>query len=348
MLFYALRRLMVGVIQVAFIAMTTFVVLRLLPVDAASVFAGVTADGASRAIVAQQLGLDKPLLAQLGSFVWDALHGTLGRGWVTQKPVLGEIASHIAITLQLVAAALVISVVLGTLIGYAIAAADSNRLQHRRQPLAAIGKGIVLASGSQPEFWWGLVFIALFFKVLGWSPPPFGVLSQGVVPPQAITGFIGIDALVQGNWVALKDFAAHIALPVATICVVLVGPIAKVVRESVLPVMASAYYANLRAQGAGRWRLLRCVLRNGGAPVVMLLGVLFGPIIGGTALVETIYSINGLSRLTVHSILGADFPMVAGCVATVGVLCVTGYLFADIVASWLNPNLRQGRSQPEA
>jgi peptide/nickel transport system permease protein len=340
MLFYAIRRLIIGVIQVAIIAMATFVVLRLLPLDPASVFAGATADGASRAIVAHQLGLDKSLPAQLGSFVVDVFHGTLGRAWVTQTPVLSEIGSHIGITLELVAAALMVSVILGTLLGYAIAAADSTSSQHRRQPLAAIGKGIILASGSQPEFWWGLVFIAVFFKVLGWVPAPFGVLSQGVTPPHPVTGFIWFDALIQGNWAAFKDFTAHMAMPVATICVVLVGPIAKVVRESILPVMASPYYTNLRTQGAGRWRLLRCVLRNGGAPVVMLLGVLFGPILGGTALVETVFSINGLSRLAVHSILGADFPMVEGCVATIAVLCVLGYLLADIVASWLNPSLR--------
>jgi hypothetical protein len=155
MLFYAIRRLLVGVVQVAIIAMTTFIVLRLLPVDPTSVFAGMTADGASRAIVARQLGLDQPLTTQLGSFVANAFQGTLGRSWVTQTPVISEIKYHIGITLELVFAALIVSVILGTLLGYSIAAADSNRLQHRRQPLAALGKGIVLASGSQPEFWWG-------------------------------------------------------------------------------------------------------------------------------------------------------------------------------------------------
>src|SRR5262245_46984485 len=126
MLFYAVRRLLVGVVQVAVIAIVTFVVLRLLPVDPASVFAGMTADGASRAIVARQLGLDKPLPEQLVTFVNNALHGTLGRSWVTQTPVLGEIKSHIGITLELVFAALIVSVILGTLLGYSVAAADST------------------------------------------------------------------------------------------------------------------------------------------------------------------------------------------------------------------------------
>ncbi len=252
--------------------MATFIVLRLLPEDPASVFAGATADDTSRSIVAQQMGLDRSPGAQLLSFVWEALHGSLGRSWVTQHPVLDEIRSHAAVTIELVSAGLIISTVLGTLLGYAIAVSESSGLQNRRQPLVAIGKGFILTSGSTPEFWWGLVFIAIFFKLLGWVPAPFGVFSINVAPPPSITGFVWFDALVQGDWAALTDFSAHMVLPVITICFVLVGPIAKVVRESILPVMSSSYYTNLRTQGAGRWRMLRCVLRNGGAPVVMLLG----------------------------------------------------------------------------
>jgi ABC-type dipeptide/oligopeptide/nickel transport system permease component len=233
-------------------------------------------------------------------------------------------------------AGMTIAIILGTLLGYAIAASESAGGKGRR-PLSAFGKGYILASGSQPEFLWGLVFILVFFRWLGWVPAPFGVLSGP--PPAAITGFIGVDALIQGDWATLRDFSAHLVLPVATMCSVLIGPIAKVVRESILPVMGSSYYLNLRTQGAGRWRQLRCVARNGGAPVVMLLGVLFGPVLGGVALVETIYSIDGLVRLTVHSTLAADFPMVQGCVTTIAALCLFGYIVADLVAGWLNPNL---------
>jgi ABC-type dipeptide/oligopeptide/nickel transport system permease component len=338
---YAIRRLIVGFIQVAVVALAAFVILRLLPEDPTAIFAGATADDASRAQVAKQLGLDQPIGAQLVSLVTEAVHGSLGTSWVTQRPVLDEIGAHLPITLQLVLSGLTIAVILGTLLGYAIAAAESSGMRNRPQPLAAIGRGFVLASGSQPEFWWGLVFIAVFFKLLGWVPPPFGVLSAGIPAPAPVTGFMWFDAILAGNWRALGNFAAHMVLPVATVASVLIGPIAKVVRESVLPVMSAPYYMNLLTQGAGRWRRLRCVVRNGGAPVVMLLGVLFGPVLGGAALAETIYSIDGLARLTVHSILGADYPMVEGCVATIAALCLFAYLVADIAASALNPILRR-------
>ncbi len=347
MLTYVIRRLLVGSVQVVVITVVTFVVLRLLPEDPASVFAGGAANGASRAAVAHQLGLDRSIGAQLGTFLSKLLHGSLGDSWISQASVFGQIGSHMTITLELVLSALVISVVLGTLLGYSLAAADSAGQRRRRRPLVALGKGFILTSGSQPEFWWGLVFIEVFFVLLRGVPTPIGILGANVSPPPTITGFLWFDALIQGNWAVLGSFIAHMVLPVATICLVLVGPIAKVARESMLPVMASPYYANLRAQGAGRWRMLRCVVRNGGAPVVMLLGVLFGAVLGGTALVETVFSINGLSHLTVQSILGADFPMVEGCVATLGALCIVGYLVADLVAVWLNPSLRQqtrGRS----
>jgi ABC-type dipeptide/oligopeptide/nickel transport system permease component len=341
MLAYVARRVALGIAQVAIVTLATFIILRLLPQDPAAVFAGGTADGASRAMVARSLGLDKPLGGQLLSFIDGLRHGSLGVSWVTQRPVTSEIASHAPVTLQLVFAGLGVSILLGALLGYGIAASDSSNAQNRRRPLVALGKGYILAAGSQPEFWWGLVLIEIFFKLLGWFPAPFGVLGPNVAPPPSVTGFIWFDAVIAGNWAAFRDFSAHMVLPVATICSVLIGPIAKVVRESILPVMSSAYYTNLRAQGSGRWRMMRCVLRNGGAPVVMLLGVLFGPVLGGCALVETIYSIDGLARLTVHSILGADYPMAGGCVATISMLCIVGYLCADLLAGWLNPALRR-------
>jgi ABC-type dipeptide/oligopeptide/nickel transport system permease component len=342
MLSYVLRRLIVGLIQVVAIIVVTFAVLRLLPEDPASVFAGSVANGASRAAVAHQLGLDKPIIDQLGTFLSTLVsHGSLGNSWISQTSVFGQIGSHITVTLELVLSALLIAVVLGTALGYWLAAADSAGRRRHRRPLVALGKGFILTSGSQPEFWWGLVFIEVFFVVLRWFPVPIGILGANLSPPRTITGFLWFDALVQGQWAVLGSFIAHMVLPVATISLVLTGPIAKVARESMLPVMASPYYTNLRVQGAGRWRMFRCVVRNGGAPVVMLLGVLFGAVLGAAALVETVFSINGLSHLTVQSILGADYPMVDGCVAPLGTLSIAGYLIADLVAVWLNPSLRQ-------
>jgi ABC-type dipeptide/oligopeptide/nickel transport system permease component len=346
MLTYVIRRVIIGLVQVLVITVVTFVVLRLLPADPAAVFAGGAANGASRAIVAHNLGLDRPISAQLGTFLSHLFHGSLGSSWISQTSVWSQIGSHITVTLTLVCSALLISAVVGVLLGYSLAAADSTR-QRGRRPLVGLGKGFILTSGSQPEFWWGLVFIEVFFKILGWFPTPIGIVSTNLALPSQITGFLWFDALIEGNWAVLGSVIAHLVLPVATICLVLIGPIAKVARESMLPVMGSPYYANLRTQGAGRMRMMRCVIRNGGAPVVMLLGVLFGTVLAGTALVETVFSINGLSHLTVTSILGADYPMVEGCVASLATLCVAGYLIADLIAVGLNPNLRQrgaGRS----
>jgi ABC-type dipeptide/oligopeptide/nickel transport system permease component len=337
---FVARRLGLAVVQIAVIAVVTFVVLRLLPQDPASVFAGSTAGASGRAVVSHQLGLDKPIISQLGSFISGVFHGTWGKSWVTQHSVVSEIGSHITTTLSLVFGAMLISLILGLLLGFSIAVSDSSAQQGRRRPGRALGMGFILTSGSQPDFWWGLVFIEVFYKILGWFPVPIGILGTNIAAPRKITSFIFIDGLITGDFTAWWSFTYHLLLPILTICLVLVGPIAKVVRESLLPVMSSAYFTNLRTQGAGRMRLLRCVVRNGGAPVLMVLGVLFGAVLGGAALIESVFSLNGLAQFTIQSILGADYPMVEACVVTLAGLSILGYLIADILATLLNPALR--------
>jgi ABC-type dipeptide/oligopeptide/nickel transport system permease component len=299
MLSFIARRLGLAVVQIAAIAVITFVVLRLLPQDPATVFAGSTADANGREAVARQLGLDKPILTQLKTFISDVFHGSWGKSWVTQHGVVSEIGHHITTTLSLVLGAMLVSLILGVLLGFSIAVSDSTDQGGRRRPVRAAGMGFILTSGSQPDFWWGLVFIEVFYKILGWFPVPIGTLDTGFSAPHTITGFVFIDALLTGELSTWWSFTYHLLLPILTICLVLVGPIAKVVRESLLPVMSSAYFTNLRTQGAGRVRLLRCVVRNGGAPVLMLLGVLFGVVLGGAALIETVFSLNGLAQFTI-------------------------------------------------
>jgi ABC-type dipeptide/oligopeptide/nickel transport system permease component len=340
MLMFIARRLGVAVLQIAAIAVVTFVVLRLLPEDPATVFAGSTADANGRAVVAHKLGLDKSIVSQLGTFISGVFHGSWGKSWVTQQSVVSEVGNHITTTLSLVVGAMFVSLILGVLLGFTIAVSDSSAQHGRRRPARALGMGFILTSGSQPDFWWGIVFIEVFYKILGWFPVPIGTLGSNVAAPRKITGFVFIDGLVTGDFTAWWSFTYHMLLPILTICLVLVGPIAKVVRESLLPVMSSAYFTNLRTQGAGRVRLMRCVVRNGGAPVLMLLGVLFGVVLGGAALIETVFSLNGLAQFTIQSILAADYPMVEACVATLAGLSILGYLIADILATMLNPALR--------
>jgi ABC-type dipeptide/oligopeptide/nickel transport system permease component len=264
MLNFIARRLGLAVVQIAAIAVLTFVVLRLLPQDPATVFAGSTADANGRAVVAHQLGLDKSIISQLGTFISGVFHGSWGKSWVTQHSVVSEVGNHISTTLSLVFGAMLISLILGVLLGFTIAVSDSSAQQGRRRPVRAVGMGFILTSGSQPDFWWGIVFIEVFYKILGWFPVPIGVLGTGIAAPSKITSFIFIDGILTGDLNAWWSFTYHMLLPILTICLVLVGPIAKVVRESLLPVMSSAYFTNLRTQGAGRMRLLRCVVRNGG------------------------------------------------------------------------------------
>ena len=196
-----------------------------------------------------------------------------------------------------------------------------------------------LFAGSQPEFWWGLLFIFVFFAMLGWAPPPLGRLDPMSTPPASITGFITIDSLLAGNFEAFRDGLHHLMLPVVTKVFVLSGPIIKMVRQNMVRVLGADYILYARACGLPPWRVALIALKNALAPAITLLGVLYGYILGGAVLIETVFSLGGIGQYAVRSMLAFDYPAIQAVVLVIAAISLFVYLALDVSMRWIDPRL---------
>ena len=332
MIALALHRLLTALVQLLGLALVVFFVIRLLPADPVARLVGLNASREAYLSSQHALGLDRPVLVQLGTYLGGLLNGDLGRSWVSGDPVAREIGRVLPITIELItisfALALLVSVPLGMLCAL--------------RPDGAADKvtfGYSLFAGSQPEFWWGLLFIYVFFAKLGWAPAPLGRLDPMATPPPAVTGFITIDSLLAGNMAAFRDGVHHLMLPVLTKVFVLSGPIVKMVRQNMVRAMASDYVLHARASGLSPGRVALIALKNALVPALTLLGVLYGYILGGAVLIETVFSLGGIGQYAVRSVLAFDYPAIQGVVLVIAAISLLVYLLLDLVHAALDPRV---------
>ena len=332
---YVASRLLQVIPQLVIVAIVTFVLLRLLPANPVTEIVGPTATQATYALEKQRLGLSASLLSQLGTFFSNIAHGSFGNSWQTNLPVRAEIGQHLPITLQLIVMATVVALLVGIPLGYVLSTGSGRRRrQHRFLRIFS------LFAGSQPDFWWGLVFIYLFFYLVRIFPAPLGILSPIAVAPQPVTGFILIDSLLRGQVGTFFDALDHFALPVLTLAFVVVGPIIRMTSQGMRTEVNADYVLYARAAGLSRPRIALYIVRNGLAPVLTLTGVLFGVLLGGAVLVETVFSLNGLGVYTLQSVLALNYPSIEGSVVVMTAIALLVYIVMDILYALLDPRVR--------
>ncbi|MDE0801146.1 MAG: ABC transporter permease [Rhodospirillaceae bacterium] len=335
---FTLRRLAVGLVQLSVLIVAVFFLIRLLPADPVSRFVGLNASPEAYALAEQSLGLDLPALEQFEVFLFGddeevgLVGGELGTSWVTGSSVNQEIRQYLPVTLELITLSFLIAVGLGVPIGVLGAV----------NPGGAADKGTLiygLFAGSQPEFSWGIIFIFVFFVVLGIAPGPLGRLSPLTDPPDFVTGAITIDALLAGRVDIFLEALWYLSLPILTLSFVLSGPIIKMVRENVAQTMNADFMFYGQAAGLPRGILARDALRAAFAPALTLIGILFGFMIGGAVLIESIFSISGLGQYAIRSILAFDYPAIQGVVLTISALTLLIYLAIDVCQALLDPRV---------
>ncbi|MFL2770655.1 MAG: ABC transporter permease [Rhodospirillaceae bacterium] len=338
---FTLRRLAVGLVQLSVLIVAVFFLIRLLPADPVARFVGMNASPEAYALAEQSLGLDLPVTEQFGVFLFGSDDGNdkgglfrwdLGTSWVTGSSVNQEIRLYLPVTLELITLSFLIAVGLGVPIGVLGAV----------NPGGAADKGTLiygLFAGSQPEFSWGIIFIFVFFVVLGIAPGPLGRLSPLTDPPDFVTGAITIDALLACQVDIFLEALWYLCLPILTLAFVLSGPIIKMVRENVAQTMTADFMFYGRAAGLPRHVLARDALRAAFAPALTLIGILFGFMIGGAVLIESIFSISGLGQYAIRSILAFDYPAIQGVVLTISALTLLIYLAIDVCQALLDPRV---------
>jgi ABC-type dipeptide/oligopeptide/nickel transport system permease component len=335
---FILRRLGISLLQLMGLVVAVFFLIRLLPADPVARLVGMNASPAAYAQAAHSLGLDQPLLTQFLRYIGLAhgskglLEGNLGTSWVTNTPVLTEIGQMLPVTIQLLTLSFVVTLLIAVPVGIASA----------RRPGGWVDKIVFvygLFGGSQPEFWWGLLFVFVFFFKLGIAPAPLGLVDPMLSPSPPITGFIIIDSILWGEFSILADVLYHLMLPVLTLVFILSGPIMKMVRQNMIRALQSDFILYAQAAGLSEHRITRYAFRVALAPSITLVGILYGVMLGGAVLVESVFSLGGIGQYAVRSVLAFDYPAIQGVVLVITGLSLVIYLILDILYAAIDPRV---------
>jgi ABC-type dipeptide/oligopeptide/nickel transport system permease component len=334
---FIFRRLAIGVVQLVGLVLAVFFLIRLMPADPAARLVGMNASPEALAAARHALGLDRPLMTQLADYVGllgnpGLLQGYLGKSWSSGAAVADEIRQTLPITIELIT----LSFLGAFLVAFPIGMLCATRPGGIADRFTFI---FTLFAGSQPEFWWGVLFIYIFFYALEIAPPPLGRLDPLGTPPPIVTGFITIDSLLAWNFTALGDGLYHLMLPVATKVFVLSGPMIKMIRQNMMRALGSDYILYAESCGLPPRLIARYALRNALAPALTLIGVLYGYVLGGAVLIETIFSLGGIGQYSVNAVLSFDYPAIQAVVLIITSVSLCVYLALDIIQVMLDPRI---------
>jgi len=313
----------------------SFLLVALAPGDPARVIAGSLATAEQVDAIRADLGLDQPIAIRYVSYLSGVFTGDLGESYYSKQPVITEIVDRLPSTLELVflsvAVAIVIGVILGTIGGYF----------RGRWPESA-SRGFASVLQAIPDFFFGLLLILIFFFYLDIAPAPSGQLDILITPPDQVTGFVPIDALIAGDTEAFTNALSHLVLPVLTLGLVYAGYFAKITRSSLAEAMQSQQVQFARASGLSEWRTLIYALVQTRSSILTYAGIIFASLFGGAAIVETIFSWNGLGQWALDAILRLDIPVIQGFVLVAGVITLLIYTLLDILVAYLDPRINYG------
>ena len=326
------RRALISVVILFFVAALLFCVLRLLPVDPAAMSLPPMATIAEVEAKRREMGLDLPLPQQFLIWLGQVLRGDFGTSIHFRRSVASLVASTLPATVELAVIAMAIATVLGVGGGLLLFYVRGRAAE----PAIDFGSIVLL---SIPEFLWGLFFILLFGVALGVLPFT-GRLSPEFQRP-LVTGFLLIDTLLTGRPDMFWDALKHMILPAFALGIAFSPTIMRVLRSSLIDVYHEDYITQARLRGVSERRVLvRHGLKNAILPTLSLMGVQFGILFGGTLLVEVIYSYPGLGNLMVDAVRNADLPIIQAVGLTYCVVVLVINTVVDALYLVLNPKLR--------
>jgi peptide/nickel transport system permease protein len=311
----------------------TFLVANVAPGDPAALAAGPNATPAMVQTLRSEYGLDRPLYEQFAIYVDGIAHGDFGRSISTTRSVADELTEALPNTIELVVAAMLIGTLGGVALGVMAAVQRDRWPDHVIRTLAV--SGIAL-----PMFWLGLLFQLFFAVQLGWLPVS-GMLGLMTLPPAPITHLLILDALLRGQWATAGQALSYLALPALVLAFPCLASIIRVTRAEMIETLASDYVLGEIAHGLPLSRVrIRHALRNAMLPILSMIGLRFGWMLGGTVLVETVFDWPGLGLLAVNAALQSDFKPVLGVTLVIGGCFMTVNFLIDLAYAWIDPRLR--------
>jgi peptide/nickel transport system permease protein/oligopeptide transport system permease protein len=304
MLQYVIKRLLSTIPVLLGISLLLFFMLRMLPGDPAQVLAGQMASVEDVKLIRHQLGLDRPIIVQYGLFLSRLVRFDLGRSARTQNPVIREVWARLPNTVLLAVAAITLACLFGIPAGIIAAVRPYTWIDYLFTSMALFGI-------SMPVFWLGLMLVVIFSVVLQWLP------AGGT-----------------GSW-------KHMILPSFTLAAFVVAFITRMTRASMIEVLSQDYTTTARSKGLKEQVvIMKHALKNALIPIITVVGLQFGLLLGGAVLTETVFAWPGIGRLIVDSILARDYPVIQGTILIFGLLYILVNLFVDMIYAFIDPRIR--------
>lgn len=332
MLQYAIRRIL-QLIPVLFgVSIVVFAIIHLIPGDPAQVILGQQADPQTVADLRHNLGLDKPLYQQYLLFLAQILHGDLGKSLVTQQPIASEMFPHLAATAELTLFSMVFAIVVGVNAGILSAWKRNTWFDYVAMVIALVGVSV-------PIFWLGLMEQWLFGLKLHWLP----VIGRADPrdPVTEVTHFYLIDTLLAGNTHQFWTVVQHLILPGIALGTIPMAVIARMTRSSMLEVLKHDYVRTARAKGlADFWVIYKHALKNAFAPVLTVIGIQLGSLLGGAVLTETIFGWPGVGLYLYNGIGARDYPVIQSGILVLSVIFIVVNLIVDLLYAYFDPRIQ--------
>ncbi|KRA97999.1 MULTISPECIES: ABC transporter permease [unclassified Devosia] len=326
MVAYVIRRLLLLIPMAIGMVVVTFGLLLIIPGDPAAVLLGQDATPEAIETLRNTLGLNDPWYIRLWDYFAALLQGDMGRSIFQNQPVSEIILGRLGATIELAVVALILATLIGLTLGVLAAIRQGSWVDTVTMLFAQLGV-------SMPVYWLGLLLMLLFAVQLGWLP----AIGRGVPLPEAFL------AAITGRPQVLWDSIGHIALPALALAANSAAIISRLVRASMLEVLREDFVRTAYAKGLRKGRVvIRHALRNALLPVLSVIGLRFGALLGGAVLTESIFAWPGLGQLTIAAISQRDLPLIQGIVLTFAIVFALVNLVVDLLYAAVDPRIRLG------
>lgn len=329
---YLARRLLLAIPILIGISLIVFLMLHTAGGDPAELILGLRADPESVAALRHEMGLDRPLAVQYLDFLGNALTGDFGRSYRSNASVADEVFTRFPATIELALASMLIGVAIGLVAGTIAGIKRNTIFDYSSSFVALLGVSI-------PTFWLGLALIIVFGLWLEWLPISGRVNPRLGADPSA--HFLVVNSLIHGNWVIFNDSFKHLILPALTLAGWPAAIIARMTRAALIETMGQDFIRTARAKGLREQAVVFAhAYRNAMIPVLTVVGLEFGGMLGGAVVTETVFAWPGVGKLTVDAIAARDYQLIQGVVLLLGAVFILINLAVDLLYAVIDPRIR--------
>lgn len=326
------RRLLFLLPQLFGVTVVVFLLVRLIPGNPAYILLGQGASDEAVAALSERMGLTEPLWRQYCIFIGNLFKGDMGSSWFTSNPVTVDIAKRLPATLELITYSMIFIIIISLVVAK-VTAIRGNKYVNR------ILRGYGFLSGAFPDFWLCLIIVYLLYTLAHFIPAPIGRLDLIYIAPKHVTGFYTIDALLEGSWDKFFNAWAHLFAPILSMVICNTGPILKMAQATMLRTQREEFVRFAKDNGLAKKRVESMIFRNSLPPVLTLMGYIYMFMLGGSVLVENIFSWGGMGQYAVQSITHSDYAPMQMIVLITALISFIVYLVLDIIYYSIDPRV---------